>query len=80
LEKLGSAFSPKAPTETVQSSEPLLASGGQVHGGAGMAGPSAQLMSNILAQSAKPLSWSTAPYGSGMAGPQGLTLSSNPYG
>jgi hypothetical protein len=58
----------------------LLASGGQVHGGAAMAGPSAQLMSNILAQSAKPLSWSTAPYGSGMAGPQGLTLSSNPYG
>jgi hypothetical protein len=80
LEKLGSAFSPKqAPTQ----SEPMLAGGGQAHGGAEMAGPSAQLMSNVLAQSSRPLSWSTAPYGSGMAGPQsfaqpGMTLNSTP--
>jgi hypothetical protein len=78
LEKLGSAFAPKqAPTQ----SQPMLSAGGEAHAGAGMAGPSAQLMANVIQQSSRPLSWSTAPYGSGMAGPQmaqqgGLTLNS----
>jgi hypothetical protein len=80
LEKLGAAFAPKqAPTQ----SQPMLSAGGEAHAGAGMAGPSAQLMSNVIQQSSRPLSWSTAPYGSGTAGPQaamplGTTLNSTP--
>jgi hypothetical protein len=45
-----------------------------------LAGPSQQLFSAVSAAAAKPLSWSSAPYGSG-AGQLGTTLNSvNPYG
>jgi hypothetical protein len=72
-----------APKRQQQASEPLLAGGGGgAPVGSGFAGPSSQLMQQIITASGKPLSWSSAPYGSGAAGPQvpGMTLTNNPYG
>jgi hypothetical protein len=44
-----------------------------------MAGPSQQLFSTVSAAAAKPLSWSSTPYGSG-AGQLGTTLNATGYG
>ena len=57
-------------------SQMLSSGGGDAQGGQAQAGQA--LLAQVLAQSAKPLTWSTQPFGYGMAGPQisGTTLNS----
>lgn len=78
LEKLSSALSPKG----AQISSPQMIQAQPDESGM-LAGPAGQLLAQTMASQAKPLSWSSAPYGSGLAGqqplmPLGTTLNSSP--
>lgn len=80
LSKLSESLGGQQKAAAPQTSQQLL---GQAPRSPDLAGPAQQLYGQVLAQSARPLSWSTRPFGSGMAGPQipGVTLNSaNPYG
>ena len=74
LGNLGDQIAKAAPAP--QSSPMLAAPMGDSQGGQAQAGQA--LLGQLLEQSAKPLSWSSRPYGSGVAGPQipGTTLNS----
>lgn len=76
LQQLGAAFSPKQQQQQQGPSTPMLQA--PQDNSAMLAQPSQQLMQQVMAASAKPLSWQTTPYGSGSAGPIGTTL--NSYG
>lgn len=75
LEKLGAAFAPKQ-QQASEHSAPMLQA--PQDNSAMLAGPAQQLMQQVMASGAKPLSWQSTPYGSGAAGPLGTTL--NSYG
>jgi len=68
LDKLGQAFAPKE-AQTRMGSEPMLQA--PQDNSMMLSGPAQQLMATNIA-SMKPLSWSTSPYGSGLAGPQAV--------
>jgi hypothetical protein len=76
LDKLSGLFKPTAPSEARSESAPMLPQDQTP-----LITPAAQqLMASTFAASAKPLSWSTLPYGYGLAGPivPGTTLNGVP--
>ena len=62
VDKLASAFQPQQQAQQQVQSPPMLQ---PQDSSAAMIGPSQQLLAQILASSAKPLTWSSRPYGSG---------------
>jgi hypothetical protein len=77
LGNLGDQVAKAAPAPAA--SAMLPSGGGDVQGGQAQAGQA--LLSQVLEQSAKPLTWASRPYGAGVAGPQipGTTLNSMGY-
>jgi hypothetical protein len=78
LGNLGDQIGKAAPAPVASQ---MLQPASDVQGGQAQAGQA--LLSQVLEQSSKPLTWSSRPYGAGMAGPQvpGVTLNSSyPYG
>jgi hypothetical protein len=75
LGDLAGDLSPKAPAPQ---SQMLPTGGGGDAAQAGQAQAGQALLGQVLEQSARPLTWSSRPYGAGMAGPQvpGTTLNS----
>jgi hypothetical protein len=75
LSQVGDLFKPK---QQQQMAQVQPAAPPPMDETAALAGPSQQLFSQALATAGRPLSWSTNPYGSNVAGPRvpGTTLNS----